>query len=117
MTAVVTQVSCVCRSNPSRFASSPSRQVLATDPEAMREVHERYLRHMWAEAALQQRAAEDSGNGKKAARYMIDKQMSNAWWLGAVPRCARVVVLERDPMELGFGNFKTHFSSAGYEFS
>lgn len=49
--------------------------------------------------------------------YIIDKQMSNTWWLGTAPPCAKVIIMERDGMDVGYGNFKTLYSSTGYEFT
>jgi hypothetical protein len=49
--------------------------------------------------------------------YVIDKQLSNTWWAGALPPCSKTIVLRRDHMDLGFSNFKTNFPVGGYEYT
>jgi len=49
--------------------------------------------------------------------YVIDKQMSNTWWAGALPSCSKVIMLKRHHLDLGFSNFKTNFPMGGYEYT
>jgi len=154
------------------FGATDQIGVLARDPEAIAEIHQRYLEelHVEAKAAalaaaaspdllpstddpstpsggtpLAAAAAANSGRGwlssllfgrssgadkgsdnngdsdngvsKEPLLYVVDKAPSNSWWVGAAPPCAKVVVVKREAMEVGYSNFKTGFSQAGYEFT
>ena len=98
------------------------------DPEAALEIQTRYHKGLAAAAGIDQEDKKkqkdtaatwfSKGKGKsEKPQFVIDKQLSNAWWLGTLGPCDRAIALERDDMDVGFSSFKTDFSSPGYEFT